>query len=223
MKEINLDNKEILSTLSDISKILEDTNALNEMIFYKSQKNYDLINYQGIEDQYLYEAMKDFKKFGYPRSTNLLGIEDSSLFRKFIQPKTKKLQRRLGAKANSLAVIYPPDGYIGWHHNGNAPGYNVLFTYSIDGEGYFKYYDYEKKEIVKIKDKQGWSAKVGYFPSEEFEPSRVFWHEAETKNYRISVAFIIPDKNLWENMISYITNGNYNKKEIESQGPIKQQ
>ena len=34
---------------------------------------------------------------------------------------------------------YPKDGYIAWHNNWNVPGYNVLFTYTETGNGYWRH------------------------------------------------------------------------------------
>ena len=46
--------------------------------------------------------------------------------------------------------MYPPGGYISWHNNANASAYNLVFTWSESGNGYFKYIDGEtKKEIVE--------------------------------------------------------------------------
>ena len=49
--------------------------------------------------------------------------------------------------------MYPPGGYISWHNNANASAYNLIFTWSETGDGYFKYIDGETKEEIVIKDK----------------------------------------------------------------------
>ena len=41
---------------------------------------------------------------------------------------------------------------MGWHTNYDANAYQVLFTWSETGEGFFEYYDKQKDEIVKIED-----------------------------------------------------------------------
>jgi hypothetical protein len=122
-----------------------------------------------------------------------------------------KIGLYLGTPTNALTMAYPDKGFIGWHHNGNAPGFNILMTYSQDGDGCFKYYDCFEKKIVTMPDVVGWSVKVGYYPDERKETERVYWHCAETKKQRISVAWVINHRPMWENMIDSITEGDFDK------------
>ena len=80
---------------------------------------------------------------------------------------------QLGAHTSALLSYYPPGGFVGWHTNYDATAYQVLFTWS-DGNGYFRYYDMAKDEVVTIQDVEGWQCRHYYF-------------EAENKNQRISV------------------------------------
>ena len=64
-----------------------------------------------------------------------------------------ELQEKLCTRRNALCVMYPPGGFIGWHNNANASAYNLIFTWSETGDGYFKYIDGETKEEIVIKDK----------------------------------------------------------------------
>ena len=53
--------------------------------------------------------------------------------------------------------------FIGWHNNANASAYNLIFTWSETGDGYFKYVDgYTGDEIV-IPDKKGGNVKNWLF------------------------------------------------------------
>ena len=74
-----------------------------------------------------------------------------SLTRKTIQYYTtinEELQVKLCTKNNALCAMYPPKGFISWHNNANASAYNLIFTWSETGEGYFKYIDgYTGNEI----------------------------------------------------------------------------
>lgn len=108
-----------------------------------------------------------------------------------------ELVKFLGAKYSAVHVFYPEDGYMGWHNNWDAPGYNILFNYN-KGDGYFEYWDGEI--ITTLPDWQGWSAKVGYYGGQD-EP---FWHCAGG-GPRITLGFVIPDKNMWEMMVEDIT------------------
>jgi len=90
-----------------------------------------------------------------------------------------------------LSVIYPASGYMSWHTNANDFGYNVLLTWSENGNGFFRYQDPITKEIVTMHDKSGWNCKVGYY-GKYTEPDKLFWHCCSTDELRISVAWIFP-------------------------------
>ena len=52
-----------------------------------------------------------------------------------------RLKTELGVQYSALSQLYPPGGYIAWHTNENACAYNLIFTYSETGDGYFEYID----------------------------------------------------------------------------------
>ena len=86
--------------------------------------------------------------------------------------------------------MYPPKGFISWHNNANASAYNLIFTWSETGDGYFKYIDgYTGDEIV-IPDKKGWQCKAGYFGAYNEEPEKLVYHTASTDCWRITVSYI---------------------------------
>jgi hypothetical protein len=95
----------------------------------------------------------------------------------------------LGCRNNALHAVYPPGGYIAWHNNANAAAWNLIFTWSETGEGYFKYWDIEKKEVVYMQDKPGWSLKAGYF-GHYGEPEKLMYHAAKTKCWRHTISYI---------------------------------
>ena len=167
-------------------------------------------------DEYLNRALtQDVKEYGYPRSAYGSGMGKTNMdfnWQKFIstQDKISKIGLFLGTPVNALTMLYPDQGYIGWHHNGNAPGYNILITYSQDGQGRFKYYNKETQKIVVHEDPKGWSVKVGYYPDQRREKDRVYWHCAETTKARMSLAWVINHKEMWKNMIYEITGGDFN-------------
>ena len=51
----------------------------------------------------------------------------------------KELGGMLGTRFCALKMWYPKDGYIAWHNNWNVPGYNILFTYTETGNGYWRH------------------------------------------------------------------------------------
>jgi hypothetical protein len=107
------------------------------------------------------------------------------------------MEKELCVNRNALAVYYPADGYIGWHTNWNVSGYNILFTYSLTGDGEFKYLNTETNEIVTIPDQKGWTAKVGYYGSQN-NPTKHCWHAATTNSPRLTFAYMVKDKSFWE-------------------------
>lgn len=109
----------------------------------------------------------------------------------------------LGARNNAVIMYYPENGFMGWHHNANAPGYNILLSYSEDGDGYFRYRDPITHEIVTMQDSKGWTIKVGYYGSFN-ETDKIYWHCARTRKPRLTLGFIVPDKSMWEMMIEDI-------------------
>jgi|GEM_PF-2323460 len=123
----------------------------------------------------------------------------------------ESLQSYLGAKMSALKAYYPAGGYISWHTNWNAPGYNIVFTYSQGGKGYWRHIDPSGSsclqpdlgKLVHIDDSPGWHCKAGYFGSKE-NPQNVVWHSAYTDEPRLSLAYILHDKSIWENLVSEI-------------------
>lgn len=98
------------------------------------------------------------------------------------------LAAELGAASNALFSFYPPKGYIGWHTNWNAYSYQVLFTWSETGEGYFSYYDKPNDEVVIIPDKKGWQAKTYFFAPKE-DTQNHCWHTAYTECNRMTLCY----------------------------------
>jgi hypothetical protein len=100
------------------------------------------------------------------------------------------LSSYFNARHNALCVLYPPGGWISWHNNANASAYNLIFTWSETGDGFFKYVDGRTKEIVTLKDKPGWQCKAGYFGSYRESEENLVYHSAGTECYRFTVSFI---------------------------------
>jgi len=115
-----------------------------------------------------------------------------------------KLVEYLGARNSAVAMWYPKNGYMSWHNNANASGYNILISYNKTGDGWFRYQDPTTKEIVTLQDRPGWAVKVGYFGSFD-EPDKIFWHCAKTFNEdRLTFGFVLPHLEMWEMMIEDI-------------------
>lgn len=97
---------------------------------------------------------------------------------------------------NPVIGYYPPGGYVGWHTNCNAPGWIILFNWSEEGKGYFKYYHNYK--LVTLEDKPGWNARVGRFRP---EPNNLLWHCAKTDCRRFSFSYRFDDPLKWQEAV----------------------
>ena len=115
-----------------------------------------------------------------------------------------KTKLDIGLRCTALAHLYPPKGFIDWHNNANASAYNVVFTWSETGDGWFKWYDIENDKIVTMKDKKGWSCKAGYFASYNDEKP-VTYHCAYTDCWRMTFSYTLGfNRDFWLDMIDYI-------------------
>lgn len=206
MKKISLKNENIKETLYGFSdwffaqdlSVLEDTN-----------------NWDGYKDPYRESISLEYMEsliakgedhVGYPESLGGVEIGVPTLRKQFMQDFSDplklvlfKMTELLSAKSNVLCAYYPEDGYIGWHNNWNASGYNMLFTFSETGDGYFMYRDPLTHEIVKMSDEKGaWTCKAGYYGGVE-ETDKHFWHAADSNGgRRLTFAYLIPDQTMWE-------------------------
>lgn len=113
----------------------------------------------------------------------------------------RDLNNLLCTKFNAVMMYYPPGGFMGWHDNRNVPGYNILLSYTKNGNGWFKFK--ENGETVTLHDKPGWNVKVGYYGGEDEEENQVR-HCARSYEERLTFGFVIPDKFMWDMMLEDI-------------------
>jgi hypothetical protein len=103
----------------------------------------------------------------------------------------QKVQTTFNLKRNALFSVYPPGGYISWHNNANASAYNILFTWSEKGDGYWQHWDTQEQKHVIIPDVKGWQCKVGYYGSYDDGMDKVVYHMARTNCLRMTIAFVL--------------------------------
>lgn len=154
-----------------------------------------------VSDEYLTLMQSRPDNVGFPEECygadfKDVGVYDTNIYLERVQKLDKVLKDFTGSHNNALKMYYPPGGYIGWHNNANAPGYNILFTYSETGEGDFRYIHPQTGELVIMPDPKGWSCKVGYYDIVDGNP---LWHSAHTKCKRLNWAYII-HPTLWSDM-----------------------
>ena len=209
VRPIELKNKEILSHLSQISDLILDLNKNVKLKKPWSQEAKNFISEKYCDDIMAEGSMhKGFPEKDYmiPMGGDVDGqvealLDDSPYYKDHIATKlteaNKNIQLFLGAAHCALFSFYPAEGFIGWHNNANAPGYNVIFTWSETGEGFFQYRD-ENNTTVKVNDSKGWSAKLCRFPSYTEAP---LYHSAYTKCRRFTCAYRFEEQdNIWENL-----------------------
>jgi len=101
-----------------------------------------------------------------------------------------ELQSLLGTNMNALCAVYPPGGYISWHNNANAAAYNIIMTWSENGNGYWKHVDPNTGEDVLVKDVPGWQAKSFYFGGYEDNRNDLVYHMASTDCWRMTISYV---------------------------------
>lgn len=118
----------------------------------------------------------------------------------------QKMQTTLATRGNALASVYPPGGFISWHNNANVPSYNLIITWSENGNGYWKHVNPNTQETVTVHDKPGWQAKAFYFGSYIDDPKNLVYHMATTDCWRITLSYIFDKthKQFWQDMIDEI-------------------
>lgn len=126
-------------------------------------------------------------------------------YRKAYLSLDKRLKTELGVQTCALSQYYPPGGFIAWHTNENAAAFNLLFTWSETGDGYFEWVDPVTKDHFRMKDKVGWTCKAGYFGSSE-EKDKIIYHCASTDSRRITLSYTLGNnKEYWEDVIEHIS------------------
>lgn len=188
-KILNFLNKQNLCDIIDLGSIRKKLlNARNISDYHVSEEYAKEIINKGVYHD------------GYPEHKYLWNINEDLNKSEELMNFAKKLPILLCGAQMTAFSYYPPGGYIGWHNNANASGYNLILTWSKTGDGYFSYVNSEN-EFVKIKDKPGWSAKCCYF-APYTEPEKVCYHTAYTDCDRFTFAMIF-DKNeeLWKDII----------------------
>ena len=179
------------------------------------EQNPDTIKTIGETDKDEYHTSNEYLDYiedkgheGFPEEKygiDLTIIESTPIeYRDKIIEVTKKLNDFFGSQFNAVKMYYPKDGYMSWHNNHNVPGYNILMSYTKNGDGWFRYKDPATEEIITLYDKPGWTAKVGYYGHNE-EPDKLYWHCARAYEPRLTLGFVIPNEEMWEMMCEDLT------------------
>jgi hypothetical protein len=215
MKDVKINNQSVLDALNEYKDWLvpkfHNGEMAKDLVLHCKDQERD----RWLDDGYLERQMaKGRGHEGFPESMQVFhgtmpdgaGAMDQIMvpYRDKGEELNKKLMTELSARKNTLVTCYPPGGWISWHNNANASGYNVLFTWSETGDGWFDYWDMEKKERVRVPDVKGWQCKMGYFGSYD-QPERVCWHAASTDCLRITSAYVFAEaETIWQDVVDDI-------------------
>lgn len=221
MRDIKIRNYEVLEILNEYKDYIEEGYMSGEMDKTFRINSSNAKREEWLSDEYMHKVMAMGREHdGYPPSMRSyhgtmpsngerdLGpfIDSKKAFdyREKASQVNMNMMTVLSAKRNALCAVYPPGGFIAWHNNANASGYNILFTWSQEGNGWFDYYDIEKKERVRVPDVKGWQCKMGYFGSYD-QPDRLCYHAASTDCLRITIAYVFSESEyIWEEVLEDI-------------------
>lgn len=144
--------------------------------------------HEGFPDACKARAMNPNRQIAVPGHDRAFISEAIQRFTEY----NSELQNVTMTRNNALAVLYPPGGFISWHNNHNAPGYNLIFTYAETDTGFFEYYDSSTKQIVKLYDTPGeWTCKAGYFASMREPIEKKVYHSASSPDDdRMTISYV---------------------------------
>lgn len=203
VRDINIQNSDFLDILNEYKDVLMRRDHENDNPLVSKEIN---LMHKGeladrwISDEYMHEIIKMGRSHdGFPKVLKGYGPlkhENEDHSGKVIKDASRVLNSKLieflSCRNNALNACYPPGGFISWHNNANAAGYNIIITWSETGDGWFDYWDIDKQKRVRVQDKQGWQAKMTYFGPYE-DPDKLCYHAAYTDCYRITVAFVFAE------------------------------
>jgi len=161
--------------------------------------------------EYLNTLLDSPKDHGFPVAScglemmHGVGIIPSTFARK-AKETNDALMEFFGARNNALQMYYPAGGYIAWHNNSNAAGYNIILSCNPQGDGEFEHWDHINNKLNVFKDEKNWNVKAGYFGSYD-EHDKIYWHCARTRTPRLTFSYVVYNENIWKDMISDIEYG----------------
>jgi hypothetical protein len=201
MKSIKINNPDLKNILG---RFLPTLLAVDRSGFpYKQGSSEPITPEYACGEEYLLH-MQGKKVDGFPEKTHGIDLMKYTTPYQSVKDALKRLDTELlawsGCRNNAVKMLYPKGGYMGWHHNANAAGYNILLSWSEKGLGFFRYQDPITKEIVTMQDTPGWTCKVGYYGRFD-EPNRMYWHCASAEHEeRFTLGYIIPHEGMWNDM-----------------------
>jgi hypothetical protein len=194
MSEVTIRNKDLLKTLDSFIVDFFAVEGYNDKAYQVCSSEEDKTNGEYFcSEEYLQECLSRDKLVGAPDRHFAQPIakmvrHSPEKWSDYMQRVKYDFAAEIGAHTSALLSYYPPGGFVGWHTNYDASAYQVLFTWSKSGNGYFRYMDNTTGEIVTIQDVAGWQCRHFYFGPEN-EPESHCWHSAYAGEDRITLAY----------------------------------
>ena len=194
MSEVTIRNSELLEVLNGFSDEMLSKPSYNDEKYWTFREWQDIGKGEFYcSRDYLDECLSRDELVGPPdryfaQPISKMVREDKEMWEGFMQKVKYDFASELGAHTSALLSYYPPGGFVGWHTNFDANAYQILFTWSETGDGYFRYYDKQKDEIVTIQDVPGWQCRHFYFGAGHEEDLHC-WHSAYAGCQRITLAY----------------------------------
>ena len=193
MTELVIRNKDILTKLDWVKEKVLQSNIveLSKNIDMHAPNDAKINGEKYLSEEYLFNHMGNTEHKGFPVEHYSSPVEQICEYDPNLKEAYKYAREGfitdLGANANAVFLYYPPGGFVGWHTNQNNSGYQFIFSWSEKGDGYFQYYDKQKKEIVKLPDQAGWNARYYHFGQAEEDHC---WHSAYTNVPRMTICVL---------------------------------
>ena len=206
MNKIDIKNESLLKILEECSSLINSP-LLRDIKISCDNQNMD----DWVSEKYLNNIVSMGRKHdGFPVSAksfslqvgqfNLGNSEKDLQLTRLINNLNVRLIAELGVRNNALFMVYPPGGYISWHNNANASGYNVLLTWSEKGDGAWQHVNPKTGEIVTIPDVKGWQCKYGFYGQYDDGDEKLVYHCAYTNCWRMTIAFVYNRDEIGRNM-----------------------
>lgn len=203
MRSFSIKNKRILNLLDEYQKFVMSSDPSSMKLIDDDVADY------WVSEKYMRHIIRMGRDhIGSPESAKSYPLksdwhEDNPDYQKEFDRISNSLREELSVQSNALSQCYPPNGYIAWHNNANAPGYNLIFSWSETGDGWFKYVN-QGGDVITMKDSKGWTLKAGYFASYD-EVRKPCYHAAYTNCWRITQSYVVsPNREWWEDCLEYI-------------------
>ena len=215
MREILINNPELLERLEGFAETFLRLKPENLPI---SDRDAEMDKDYATSNEYLKVIVdKGFRHEGPPEAIKAVDLlawyhdnPDEQLspeWQDFANDVAFNFPREMGIQQNAIMGYYPDDGYIGWHDNHDAPGFTLLFNWSQDGDGFYRFRDPITHKVTTIPDKKGWSCKSGYYGvvnDARGEEQQWTYHCASTNCPRWAIAFYIKSRDIWNMIIEEI-------------------